>query len=118
MAYPKFEIGEVVVLQSQQFPQFNGDKTVFKIVKGRTPHKCRLVEGALVTYFNEDDGYGYLFEEPIPAPDDGVEMSFHERALRKKHQPGEMGFQDLMASLVSPKLLTHQPGGVVAVPPQ
>lgn len=114
MSRPKFEVGEVVLLRSESCPNLNCEAAV----------RARREGPAGTTFMEEDNkyniitgGYVYFLDVDLPNPKTGAQLLWAESALRKKHQPGEMGFHDLMASLVAPKLLTHQPGGVVAAPP-
>jgi hypothetical protein len=101
---PKFSVGEVVVLQSVELPERNGEYTVSAvwippghIVVDSFPYRVTDV-----TYRLEGA------DEPIPHGVHKGPALWNESALRKKHIPGEFGFTDLMASLSSPKLLTHQ----------
>lgn len=85
---PKFEVGEVVLVVSPIDPAVNGEYTILDV-------------GFSLYRFQPDYDIGLK---------DGRRAL--ESSLRKKHQPGEMSFDSLMASLSSPKLLTHQPEGV------
>lgn len=95
---PKFEVGEVVLLRSLTRPEINGECTVLEVL------------------YREDGYIGHVTGEVSHFAYRTTTYSEHggwiESALRKKHQPGEMSFDSLMASLSSPKLLTHQPEGV------
>ena len=95
---PKFEVGEVVLLRSRSRPELNGECTV------------------LETLYREDgfigSGSGEVCRFAYRTTNYTEYGGWIEAALRKKHQPGEMSFDSLMASLSSPKLLTHQPEGV------
>lgn len=86
---PKFEVGEVVLLRSEDFPECNGECTV------------------LGMYHRDPVGYCYYLDFVHHV--DGFADAWKESSLRKKHTPGELSFTDLMASLSSPKLITHQP---------
>lgn len=88
---PKFADGELVILQSISSPESNGEYTVIRSEYG-TWH--------IATQEKNWVGYRYFL-------DDGQETGWVETSLRKKHYPGELSFTDLMASLSSPKLLTH-----------
>ncbi|MNF29801.1 hypothetical protein D3C81_946020 [compost metagenome] len=88
---PKFEVGEVVLLRSIGHPECDGEY----IVKGLEEGTYKLPSGEFYK------GYAYWL--------DGSTDRWVEYVLRKKHTPGEMSFDNLMASLSSPKLLTHQP---------
>ena len=101
---PKYEVGEVVLLRSVSLPERNGEYSVLSIhpvgltvIEGkpyRISEMSYRLEGA------DDTNPDLLHSGPTV---------FSESALRKKHTPGEMTFDNLMASLSSPKLLTHQP---------
>lgn len=90
---PKFAVGEVVILQSVNFPECNGEYTVVSLRVGKWPS-----EG--------ESPYSYLLD--IDHNVEGWGDHWREDSLRKKHTPGEMNFTDLMHSLSSPKLITHQ----------
>lgn len=111
---PKFEVGEVVLLRSKSRPHLNGDDyKVHAILAPNQGHISRLVKNTVIIC--DGDGWGYILDDssgPVIDDTDGDEMCWSESVLRKKHQPGEMSFDSLMASLSSPKLLTHQPEGV------
>ena len=84
---PKFTVGEIVLIQSVVRPDYDGESTVVSVIDNR----------------HEAGGWCYEMST-VPSPILCLEVS-----LRKKHTPGEMTFDNLMASLSSPKLLTHQP---------
>lgn len=86
---PKFAVGEEVLLRSKDFPECNGEYTITEL----KPHSLD----------------GYIYKLDVHHHVEGKSDYWCESALRKKHQPGEISFDDLMASLSSPKLLTHQP---------
>jgi hypothetical protein len=100
---PKFEVGEVVLLVSVTLPERNGEYAVIDVfpmghceVDGKPYNMTQIgyrLDGA-------DETNDSLFHQ-------GPTI-FSESALRKKHTPGELSFTDLMASLSSPKLITHQ----------
>lgn len=85
---PKFEVGEEALLQSVDFPECSGDCTILEVV------------------WTEEHGYCYVID--IKHNAEGYTDHWRESSLRKKHTPGEMTFDNLMASLSSPKLITHQ----------
>jgi hypothetical protein len=81
---PLFSVGEVVILQSVSEPDKNGEYTVIGQYVGShsfTKEPCLVYELDMVasacTYWTES-------------------------ALRKKHQPGEQSFTELMQTLKSP----------------
>lgn len=106
---PKFEVGEVVILQSVNHPEFNNEYSVHAVLDGEDTYMCR-VSGKMFAGWTGDSMYVYVLDGPIVL--DGKEILWSENALRKKHVPGDMCFESLMHSLSSPKLLTHQPDGV------
>jgi len=98
---PKFEVGEVVLLRSRSAPEKDGEYVV---------ESCRELKQILDSITKKKLGAGYLYK--LQGVDHSPADGWLESSLRKKHQPGEMSFDSLMASLSSPKLLTHQPEGV------
>jgi hypothetical protein len=85
----KFNVGEEILLQSKDFPECNGDYTIVEIVNHHE--------------------YGWIYKLDIHFVKPGWSDYWKESALRKKHTPGELSFEDLMFSLSSPKVLTHDP---------
>lgn len=88
---PKYEVGEVVLLQSVARPELNGEYVVEDVHFGSAITATQRIEFT---------GYLYGLE--------GLDCNWIETSLRKKHTPGELTFENLMASLSSPKLITHQ----------
>lgn len=85
MNKPYFSINEEVILQSVEFPQYNGEY---------------IVKDFLVNRF---DGYVYDLGFKIDNPIDGrSDHLWKQSVLRKKHQPSEMTFHELMSSLNVP----------------
>lgn len=101
---PKFEVGEVVLLQSKSYPELNGECTVKAVVGPNETVKAEDDSG--VTYSSPN--YTYSLDVSV-MHNGGLTSHWQESALRKKHTPGELSFTDLMASLSSPKLITHTP---------
>lgn len=99
---PKFEVGEVVVLQSKHRPECNGEFSVIEVhseAEGAFPF-----EGA--SYHVSEGHYGYFLTDDALSSCGEGKAFWAECALRKKHQPGELSFDSLMHSLSSPKLIT------------
>jgi len=102
---PKYSIGELVILQSKQLPDYNGEHVIRAISMKGSEYTCRI---SGITF--EDMyacGVAYIMEEILPEKYDGddpdiqgqvVEVYWDESSLRKKHQPGELSFQELMNS--------------------
>lgn len=98
---PKFEVGEVVLLRGVSRPERNGECTILEVQESKkgfiscsTGRRCDRF-AYKTTIYSEYGGW-------------------LESSLRKKHYPGDLTFEQLMSSLIPPKLLSHQPDGVVA----
>lgn len=101
---PKFEVGEVVLLRSRNYPELHGESVVREVYEEGTlvepESDCEFKYKCVQTSYRLD----------ISVVHKGALTSvWGESALRKKHTPGELSFTDLMASLSSPKLITHTP---------
>ena len=90
MTNPLFSVGEVVILQSVSWPECNGDATVLEHV----PSGKMSSSGKLNTH--GVDGYRLDVIASNGNP------WWNQSALRKKHQPGEQSFTELMQTLKSP----------------
>lgn len=82
---PKFEVGEVVVLQSATMPELSGEYTVMK----------HLGLGHALNTDKVEFGYELTIECP------GC-LGWAESSLRKKHEPGTLSFRDLVQTLKDP----------------
>lgn len=96
----KFSVGELIVLQSKSMPQYNGEYTVEGIIKKDESHTCRLTQRILI----ESDDFGYILSTPLVdlISDNGSETFWAESALRKRQEPSELSYTELMQSLRSP----------------
>jgi hypothetical protein len=99
---PKFEVGEVVILQSKSLPEHNGE---YVIAHCSVAPIDSVIEYKGSYYRHIKQSVAYFLDGPLDHKGDDIFWS--ESALRKKHIPGELNFTDLMASLSSPKLITH-----------
>lgn len=98
---PKYSVGELVILQSREYPEYNGEYYVNKILDKGEHSKCRIT--ANVHYCIPTHGpNSYLLSEPHLNKDTGLEVFWAECALRKKHEPSQMSFQSLIQSINSP----------------
>lgn len=97
----KFSVGEVVILQSKSMPQYNGEYIIDKIILPKEPHVCRI-SGIILE--DCDEMVGYIFSEALLdlIEKDGGETIWSESALRKRQEPGELSYTQLMQSLRSP----------------
>lgn len=99
---PKYSVGELVLLQSRQYPEYGGEYYVDKILFKEERNTCRIT-GA--RHFCNSDKYGpisYLLSEPHTSKDTEREIFWAEVALRKKYEPSQMSFQSLIQSINSP----------------
>lgn len=96
---PKYSVGENIVLQSRSHPEYNGEYTVFKIVRDGQIYTSRLGGQSMISV-----DFGYLLDTPLKdkQADFYVEVKWAESALRKKHEPSQMSFQSLIQSINSP----------------
>lgn len=97
----KFSVGEVVILQSRSRPECNGEYSVSAIVYGVSayidPHT-----GTLARCINRRNDIAYVLSDPNLLASDGdgkQSATWLESALRKKHQPGELSYSELLETL-------------------
>jgi hypothetical protein len=100
---PKYSVGEVVILQSQALPDYNGEYTVYKILEKGEVAVCRIT-GRRHSHTAKFGNYGYLLDSPKvnKFSPEGVEAIWAEISLRKKHEPSQVSFQSLIQSINSP----------------
>lgn len=96
---PKFSVGELIVLQSRSLPQYNSEYTVEAILQKGELFTCRLTNTLLRQI---DGGNAYVLSTPLASPDTDHETFWAESALRKRQEPGELSYTQLMQSLRSP----------------
>jgi hypothetical protein len=99
MIAPKFAVGEVVILQSVERPDLNGERSVLRVIASGEIYDCPL-SGRGVRRVSE--GFGYLLSGCGAIEPGGTACQWRESAIRKRHQPGEHAFDSLMASLNAP----------------
>lgn len=95
MRKPYFHVGEEVILQSVSRPDLNGEYTVRQVLGVNEVYICRNTGAKL----NVHESFSYVLEEVVVCDDEGKEMSWYERALRKKHKPSDDNFQQMMDKL-------------------
>ena len=95
-----FEVGEVIILQSPNLSEYNGEYTIHAILPVNEDFKCRLT--GLMIYTTE--GLSYVLDEPLADLHafDGCETLWAPSSIRKKQEPGELSYTQLMQSLRSP----------------
>ena len=97
---PKFAIGEVVIVQCVSFPNYNGEHTIKDILQKGDIYFDRLAGKMLRTvpidgYSHRASPFGYIMEAVLNDTD-GYEVIYDESVLRKKHQPGELSWEELL----------------------
>lgn len=90
---PKFEVGEVVILQSINKPERNGEYQIEGIAWHGDVYK-----GLTCNYSRDKHAPGY----DLGTSDDVGPELWDESALRKKHLPGSLSFRDLVQTLKDP----------------
>jgi len=99
---PKFAIGEVVLVQCVNFTKYNGEHTVREVLQRGSIYFDRLAGKNLRTIphdgtVHKASKFGYVMEAILPDTDtDGLEVIYDESCLRKKHQPGELSWEELV----------------------
>lgn len=98
---PKFSVGEVVILHSVSRPELNCEDTILEVIEPNNTSIDRIYGGVVRHKFAR--GYGYKLENTkiSGVTEEGLscEKVWAESALRKKQEPGEMSFMQLMSSL-------------------
>jgi len=98
---PYFEVGEEVILCSEECPQFNGDAVVIMIVEHAVfidPHN-----GLVVRILGYSGDIFYILDGYVDdAEQDGRSNYWDQSSLRKKHQPGKQSFNKLMSGIKQP----------------
>lgn len=94
---PKFSVGEIVIVQSPNYPETNGEYEVIQIFN----YEEFLVycEGA---FKSESQPLVYRLKDYVAFGKIKVGSKtdcVSEPSLRKKHQPGEMDYKELMQTL-------------------
>lgn len=90
---PKYSEGEIVILNSPSYPQYNGEYPVVGISKSGQTYRGKVVEAGSKNWY-----YDLGFNTPKYK-----EFSlWNETCLRKKHEPSQMSFQFLIQSINSP----------------
>lgn len=94
MSRPLFSVGEEVILQSVDYPEFNGEYIVETAFLPRT--NKQVVDGC--AYTNAHIGYFLMGLYHEKGGQKGVRSSWRQSALRKKHKPSTKSFSELMAN--------------------
>lgn len=94
----KFSEGEIVILQSISQPWNNGEYTVHRVLTKGSEYNCRISGKPLK---RTKDVFAYVLSELVAHSDEypGQECPWSERALRKKHNPSEFRYNELIQNL-------------------
>lgn len=97
----KFSEGEVVILQSVNYPEYSGEYEIFKILGQGEEWEDRIDSEVILVC---DDYIGYIFTTPLPSKDQdhSGECLWAESSLRKRQEPSELSYTEIMQTLRSP----------------
>ena len=96
-SFPKFKVGEVVILQSTGYPELNGEYTVTRaIAKGEIFEDART--SIRISAEWQSSPWAYVLDMTHHKENEN-DFYWAEVVLRKKHLPGELSFDTLMSSL-------------------
>lgn len=98
MTTPKFAAGEVVILQSVSRPELNGERTVLVVAEHGQVYRSPLT-GEHIR--NASGQRAYILDVTVTNANGGP-VQWSERAMRKRHQPGEHSWKDLKTILNLP----------------
>lgn len=90
---PLFAVGEVVILQSVSYSQYNGEHTVEAVIEDGEKYRGFACG-------NGDGERGYDLGFTVSGERFTI---FRESVIRKRHQPGEHSFEDLKTILYLPQ---------------
>ena len=99
---PKYSVGELVLLQSRQYPEYDGEYCVDKILFKEEINRCRITGSLHFCSSVENGPLSYILSQSHKCKKTGREIFWAEVALRKKHEPSQMSFQSLIQSINSP----------------
>lgn len=94
MSMPKFEVGEVVILQSVDYPEFNGEYSVKAVLKPGQQYMGKVVSGSGLDDWYYDLGFQTKMFKTFTC--------WRETTLRKKQEPSGMRYNELIKLLNSP----------------
>jgi hypothetical protein len=92
-----YEVGEVVLLRSRELPEYDGEYVVQKVY---APNEWTI--DSTGSQYNGSHTYSYALGFSFEWGK-GVCDAWQQTALRKKHEPSQQSFKDLMTTLKSPQ---------------
>ncbi|WP_122544350.1 hypothetical protein [Pseudomonas viridiflava] len=101
MSQFKFSVGEPVILQCLDYPHLNGEYTVTHCIHAHEvypdPEFGQALRAEILGYFL--DGARLILQDADGKPATAL---WFEGALRKKYQPGDLSFNELLKGIGSP----------------
>lgn len=97
-----YEVGEVVILESHSHPEFNGEYPVLGVYKLNKEDMTVVCEdiGKTLKFKTLSTDFVYNLGNFL----DAAHYTLNdETELRKKHEPSQQSFKDLMTTLKSPQ---------------
>lgn len=104
---PLYEIGEEVILCSKEMPEKNGDAVVLEVfdtVSGILGHYSRSAPHIPWTAAKDLNPPLYILTINSAINHAGVQVGWHESALRKKYHKGGQSFEEMMSDLTKEKV--------------
>lgn len=102
MSQFKFSVGEVVILQCLDYPHLNGEYSVTHCIHAheayQDPEFGQFLRPEILGYFL--DGARLILQD---GDGNAATALWYEWALRKKHQPGELSFKELLQGIGTPE---------------
>lgn len=106
MPLPKFSVGEVVIRQAEAYVEYNGEYEVEAIINADEMGKLHPEMHLEGNFYYQLKGFLVELKEIGTGKSLGTRSRHSSEIwLRKKHQPGEMNFTNLMNSLKSPEVV-------------
>lgn len=91
MMKSKFSVGEVVILYSADFPEYNGEYSVVGVTRHGSVYRGEIVNATDKTAYYYDLGFNTPYFRNFSV--------WNEECLRKRHQKGDMSFKELVKDL-------------------
>jgi hypothetical protein len=95
MSQPYFSVGEDVILQSVDRPEYNGTQTV----EGILPEGIHHIHPARAWGMRQPFNYKLVGIGGYGLPEEGRNPYFGQSALRKKPPPSKQGFEEFMGNI-------------------
>jgi len=96
---PKFKVGEVCIVKYEKNPEYDGEYTVIAVAFQSHCGQYQNYKGLRYPGYPNDNG-NWFYDLGIKDGDGGL-MLTNEFVMFKKHEPGEMSFDEVMRSLTN-----------------